>query len=336
MATCKAMNRVVNRRCTITGDVLAVSHKSTHFRNADQLTNRHYFVNRPIFTGLHSCGCFAILVVLMAFAGDEVSNPFEGGNNPPESSGAHDAISPVPKTRRDWQAELESGYREGSDKPLTAFLEAWHTDSTPVAEDILKKKLPFEQQVYRIYVTFYRPDDVKYLLVQDEMSVIVVASDLREAFEMDRGSLGFDRTKNLTEVSRVVIKDFRPKLSVRNDQRVLYLQDKYLACFVGFITQHEDPFSLLRGNQYQWEQNALEDRPERLKFLNRGLHVLKGHWRTGWVFITEPRVSRIYLGSDMRRAIVFYRQHFWFAEALLERTEGYAWTVLSKESYAIE
>ena len=246
---------------------------------------------------------------------------------------------------KDWAAELERGYHAGSQAPLVAFLDAWHADSKPVTANTLKKKLPFEQDVYGIYFAFFTPaeeiyDNTKYVIIQDEITVAVVDSDLREEFTLEPLKRHLNRVENLAEISNLVVKDFRPHVYAEtNGKKVLYRQDKYIAPLLGLVTQDKDPFELLRGNRYEWEENRSKERRKRLEYLNPALKIVPGpgHWGSnGWSFETYPTVSRIYLGSDMKRAIVRYRVGSHLGEALLDKDKGDHWELLSRRIDLIE
>jgi hypothetical protein len=243
--------------------------------------------------------------------------------------------------KKDWLAELERGYRANSQEPLAAFLDAWHSDSRPVAADIMEKKLPFEKDVYDIYFAVFSPDNrydnTKYIIIQDEINVEVVDSDLRAEFTAEPFDRHRNRMKNLLAISSVVVEDFRPDIGTALEgKKVLYRQDKYLGSLVGFITQDKDPFALLHGNRYQWEENGSKERRKRLQYLNGSLHILRRPWVRGWDFETHPAISRIYLSWNMQRAIVRYRVGSGFGEALLEKAGDRVWDLLSMRIYAIE
>jgi hypothetical protein len=246
---------------------------------------------------------------------------------------------------KDWSTELEHGYQASSREPLDAFLDAWYSDSQPVTADTFRKKLPFEQDVYDIYYRLFAPDkegyaNTKYIIIQDEIAVVVVDSDLRAEFMAEPFDRHYKRMKNLVEVSRVVVKDFRPNVKDfgprLKDKKVLYLQDKYLCRLVGFITQAKDPDMLLFGGRYHREENRSSERQKRLQYLNTALRIRPGSWTTGWIFGTHPEVSVVYLSANMKRAIVRYRIDSHHGEALLEKVAEEDWELLSMKIDRIE
>jgi hypothetical protein len=239
---------------------------------------------------------------------------------------------------KDWSAELERGYKANSQEPLDAFLDAWYSDSQPVTADRFRKKLPFEQDAYDIYCRLFAPDreryrNAKYVIIQDEITVVVVDSDLRAEFMAEPFDRHYKRMKNLVEVSRVVVKDFRPAVKdfgLRlKDKKVLYLQDKYLCRLVDFLTQNKDRDMLSFGGRYHSEENTSSERQRRLQYLNTALNIRRGSWGTGWTFETHPEVSVIYFSADMKRAIVRYHIDSHHGEALLERVADTGWEFLS-------
>lgn len=236
---------------------------------------------------------------------------------------------------RDWEVELERGYHLSARQPLLDFLNAWHTEYRAVSDEMVLKKPAFEQDVYGIYCAFYKPGDATFVIIQDEVTVVVVDSDLREQFAVEP-SEAFARTKYLNAISSIVVKDFRPHVAVRDNQKLLFLHDKYLSYLVGFVTQDKNTDRLLRGDNYLWEEHGSEERQKRLGYLNTVVRILPGHWTTGWIFETEPTVGRVFLSSDMKRAILRYTQQYGFGEALLEKTEAHTWKLISMRIEAIE
>ncbi len=254
----------------------------------------------------------------------------------------------------DWAAKLEQGYQSGSQEPLIAFLDAWHADSKPITADIMKKKLPFERDVYDVYSSFFSMtyediyDKTKYVIIPNKINVVVVDSDMQVEFTLEPRDRHLGRVDKLIEtrtVSRVVIEDFRPYFNdVRFEDkwRVLYWQDKYIAALLGFLTQHKNPYELLRGDLYWQETAGTQDRKKRLQYLNTPLQIVPGHWGRGWIFETYPTVSKICLNSKRNRAIIRYRAlGYRFGEALLEKSYypdigGDYWEILSNIIYRVE
>ena len=257
----------------------------------------------------------------------------------------------------DWVAKLEQGYQSDSQEPLIAFLDAWHADSKPYTPDIMNKKLPFEKDVYDIYFSFFRPgeevyynysthyvevyDSTKYVILPNKITVVIVDSDMQEEFTLEPSERHFERVEKLIKtrtISQVVIEDFRPLVNTEaKNKKILYWRDKYIAALLGFLTQHENPYRLLKGGAY-WEENAAsQDRKKRLQYLNHPINIVPGHWGRGWIFETYPTVTRIYLSSNRKRAIIRYRTAYYlFGEALLEKVQKPYWEILSKKIYQVE
>ena len=115
------------------------------------------------------------------------SDPFSG-DGPSDGSYLSRGVKKDSPKRESWHDALERGYHADSQKPLVAFLKAWHANSKPVAAELLNKKLPFEQEVYKIFGLLFKPDekayrDTQYLLVQKEIDVVVVNSSLDSQFD---------------------------------------------------------------------------------------------------------------------------------------------------------
>ena len=284
--------------------------------------------------------CFHVVVVSFALCfGRGISAQQEELSENPFGTVTHSRVSNevLLHSKIDWIPKLEHGYRSKSLKPLVAFLDSWLAHSRPVAPDTMSKKPPFEQCVYDIYYALYKPKREKYLIIQNEITVVFVDSTLRREFLAEPRDRHFERVDNLRRVSTVVVKDFRPKLNVDpTHARVLYLQQRYLAVLVGFITQSDRPILLSRGERYQWEENGSSERARRLAYLNKALHIVRGHWGTGWCFETEPKVNTVYLSNKRNRAIVFFSERAKLKEALLQRVGKHQWELLTSRVYAIE
>jgi len=255
----------------------------------------------------------------------------------------------------DWRAKLEQGYQTDTQEPLVAFLEAWHADSKPHSPDIMKIKLPVEKDVYDIYNSFFRPreevynsthyvevyDRTKYVILPNKINVTILDSDMQEEFTLEPSDRHYKRVEKLLQtriISQVVIEDFRPQVNEEaKDKIILYWQDKYIAPLLGLLTQHENPYKLLKGELYLTENAQSQDRKKRLQYLNHTMNLVPGHWGTGWIFETYPTVTRIYVSSHGKRAIIRYRTAYYlFGEALLEKVTDHDWEILSKKIYMVE
>jgi hypothetical protein len=238
-----------------------------------------------------------------------------------------------------WAGELERGYHAKSQKPFAAFLDAWHADSKPITAETLKKKLPFEQDVYATYAAFFWSEektyeDAKFVIIRDQIDVVVVDSDLRDEFVAENLHRHEERIRKLIKTSEFEVKNFRPPLRLEG-KKILFLNEQYLAHLVGFITQAKDPFKLLSGNEYPHEKNGSNERQERLQYLNKALTITPDFGGRGWDFITYPIVNRIYLSSTFKRAIIRYRVGSHLHEALLEKEKDSDWMVVLKRLYGI-
>ena len=290
-----------------------------------------------------------------SFSGD---NSFGGvDKEPPESKSE---LTPAERI-----AALEKGFHENSKKPLSDFIDTWHADSKPISEDTLKKKPFFEQDVYKIYSLLFKPDqkayqDTDFVIIQDEIHVFICEPD--PLMELDQKAsikkrtpivgtdlmtgkkiLSYDVIFKMLDddikdnpISDYIVKDFRPHLNIK-DKKVLYLKEKHLACLVGFLVQEKNPFKLLRGSQYLQEDGKSETREERLQYLNTKLKIIPGHWGRGWLFETYPTVTSIYLGYDLKKAIVFYRAPYYRSgRAFLEKDANNAWKVVEMKLIWLE
>ncbi len=248
------------------------------------------------------------------------------------------------------QQNLERGYQANSQDQLIAFIDAWHADSKPIATDTLRKKPSFERDVYNIFYSFYGSDkeydNIKYIIIQNNISVRIVDSDLREEFIAESYSEHDARLAKLKFISKIEIEDFRPNIIEADltDKKVLYLQDKYLGCLLGFITQEKHTDKMVSGKGYMREKAGGKERENRLKYLNTVLKIIPGHSDRGWDIETQPLVQSIYLSSDSKRAIVFYKVPYYrYGEALVVKNTHKPpihyeneWEVVAKKTLEME
>lgn len=236
--------------------------------------------------------------------------------------------------QRAWEKSLASGFVNRDPKPLGDFLESWHAQSKPVGQEMLRKKPAVERVVYDLYGAFFVPggrscEASGYVIVQDEVEVVIVDADLRNAFmePLDRESL----VRTLPTISHLVLRDFRPALAIQG-KKVLYLDAPHLSAMVGFLTGQSG--DRVAGRYWNEESNSPERR-QRLEYLNTALRILPGHWGTGWHFTTHPYVRSIYFSSSLDRALVCYRSGYGGGDARMER-DGERWKILRMEDTWVE
>jgi len=236
---------------------------------------------------------------------------------------------------KEWEVELQRGYAEKRHGELIAFLDAWQKHSSPASTDLVTKKPKFEQAVYHLYQGFFRPEEsyehTQYVVIQDKVNLYIVDTDFRGLEDAKPVTLE-ESVQSLPVISHLEVRQFRPAVSLPK-KKVLYLQDAYLAPVLGFLTQNNGHAML---DRYADEECESEERIGRLEYLNSHLKIIPGHWGTGWHFDTHPHVDAVYLGADLKQALVLFREGYGGGAAIMKETANGQWKVIAKAGTWVE
>ena len=234
---------------------------------------------------------------------------------------------------------LENGFRSGDKKPLAEFLEGWHHELEPVADDALRKKPDFERAVYALFVNFYSTTKWagkgRYRVVQDSVNVTMVDGDLSVLFAALAGKARVEH--NVKMISEITIHAFRPAMN-EGSEKILYFDRRHLDVLLRFLTGKDKDLS----DTYATEPNGIgpdvrryDVREARLSYLDDEIEVLPNMSGKGWRFTSHVSVSQIYLSVGLESAIVTYTDGYSGNIALLRKGSA-GWQVAKREEIYIE
>lgn len=248
----------------------------------------------------------------------------------------------VPKDAADksaWAQFLDRGQQTKDPAPLESFLNRWQSDRQGIAPEVLQSKPEFEQAIYAMFPPFFLPEasqkTTKYLIVQDEIKVRLVDGDLADDYRRELADFE-DHAGNRPAISELTISDFRP--NVKSEGRnVLYVDDFHVDVLARYLTGKHDADL---ADSY-WDEPNGEDEfdegpySERLSYVNQSLHIIRGHWGTGWYFPTHPEIELLVLNKDFKTAVIYCREGYGGSIALMQRDDQ-GWRVLGRESTWVE
>ncbi len=248
----------------------------------------------------------------------------------------------VPKDAADksaWAQILDRGQQTKNPAPLQSFLNCWQSDRQGIAPEVLQSKPAFEQAIYAMFPPFFLPEasqkTAKYLIVQDEIKVRLVDGDLADDYRRELGDYE-DHARNRPAISELTISDFRPNVNAEG-KNVLYVDDFHVDVLARYLTGKHDADL---ADSY-WDEPNGEDEcdegpySERLSYVNQSLHIIRGHWGTGWHFATHPEIGLLVLHKDFKTAVIYCREGYGGGIALMQRDDQ-GWRVMGRESTWVE
>jgi hypothetical protein len=125
---------------------------------------------------------------------------------------------------------------------------------------------------------------------------------------------------------------------------VLYLDEFYAGVLAQYLTGKRGDYGQDCADSYWHKPNGQEEEflgdyagpfTMRLKYLNYLLHIIRGHWGTGWHFATHPEIISVVLDNDLTTAVIYYREGYGGGAALMQRDDQ-EWRVLQRASTWVE
>ena len=219
---------------------------------------------------------------------------------------------------------LEKAYKKKSQKQYSQFLQQWHKESIPITSfDSLSDP---KKDVYQIYKDFYNPfnlnrigtgewgdklySGIDYVIVQNSIYIYTYKTDSLN-FHI------FDNTKSLV-LSKDSIINFRPELQFEH-AKILFLLPKYESVINKFLGTKNYP---LGTGGIMSPSRARGISARRLKFMNKKLKIIHGHWGGYWHIETHPKVYSIDFNKDRTIAKVNYRLVYQGGEAVYIKQNG--------------
>jgi hypothetical protein len=256
-----------------------------------------------------------------------------------EQSAQETLVPNDPADKSAWAQILDRGQQTKDPAPLESFLNRWQSDRQGIAPEVLQSKPEFEQAIYAMFPTFFLPEasqkTAKYLIVQDEIKVRLVDGDLADDYRRELGDYE-DHARNRPAISELTISDFRPNVNAEG-KNVLYLDDFHVDVLARYLTGKHDADL---ADSYWDEPNGDEEYEEgpyskRLSYVNRSMHIIRGHWGMGWHFATHPEIGLLVLNKDFKTAVIYYREGYGGGIALMQRDDQ-GWRVMGRKSTWVE
>lgn len=219
---------------------------------------------------------------------------------------------------------LEKAYKKKSQSQYSQFLQKWQDESTPIAS--LDSLSNLQRNVYEIFEDFYNPfnlqrigtgewgdelySDIDYVIIQNAIFIYTYKTD----------SLNFHAFENTDSLllSKDSITNFRPELQFKQ-AKTLYLLPKYEIVINKFLGSKNYPLG--RGGIMN-PSRARGKSEKRLKFLNKKLNIIHGHWGGYWHIETHPEVFSICFNKDRTIAKINYRLVYQGGEAIYTKQNG--------------
>ncbi len=219
---------------------------------------------------------------------------------------------------------LEKAFKNKSQNQFSQFLEQWQSESNPItSSDILSN---LHKEVYQIFKDFYNPFNLQRIgtgewgeeLYLDIDYVIIQNSIFINTYKTD--SLNFHVFANTDSLvlSKDSIINFRPDLKFEQAE-TLYLLPKYELVINKFLGSRNYP---LGTGGIMNPSRAKGKSAKRLKFLNKKLNIIHGHWGGYWHIETHPEVFSIDFNQGRTIAKVNYRLIYQGGEAIYIKQNG--------------
>jgi hypothetical protein len=219
---------------------------------------------------------------------------------------------------------LEKAYKKKSQNRYSQFLQTWHSESIPLIS--LDSLSDLQKDVYEIFKDFYNPFNLQRVgtgewgneLYSDIDYVIIQNSIFIYTYKME--SLNFHVFANTDSLilSKDSIINFRPELQFEK-AKTLYLLPKYELVINKFLGSKNYP---LGTGGIMNPSRARGKSAKRLKFLNKKLNIIHGHWGGYWHIETHPEVFSIDFNNDKTIAKVNYRLVYQGGEATYIKQNG--------------
>ncbi len=219
---------------------------------------------------------------------------------------------------------LEKAYKKKSQDQYSQFLLKWQDESIPITS--LDSLSNLQKDVYEIFIDFYNPfnlqkvgtgewgnelySDIDYVIIQNSLFIYTYKTDTLN-FHV------FANTDSLI-LSKDSIINFRPELQFEQ-AKSLYLLPKYELVINKFLGSKNYP---LGTGGIMNPSRARGTSAERLKFLNKKLTIIHGHWGGYWHIETHPEVFSIDFNNDRTLARINYRLVYQGGVAFYSKQNG--------------
>ncbi len=225
---------------------------------------------------------------------------------------------------QDEQNHLDKAYKNKSQKQYDIFLQKWYNESIPMTS--LDSLSNLQKDVYEIFVDFYNPFNLKRVgagesgdkLYSDIDYVIIQNSIFIHTYKTDSLNFHILADTDALIMSKDSVVNFRPELKFKQ-AKPLYLLPKYEVVINKFLGSENYP---LGTGGIMNPSRARGESAKRLKFLNKKLSIIHGHWGGYWHIETHPKVFSIDFNNDRTIAKVNYRLVYQGGEANYIKQNG--------------
>jgi len=237
--------------------------------------------------------------------------------------------------------DLQVAFTKKSDEKLLQFLDYWNT-SIKTNEDSISFGSDLRKDVVEIYKRFYNPFElskigegewgdslytmIKYVIIQNRIDFVVLKED---SLENNENYIFSQEDSSVLQMDSIV--DFKPDITFPQT-KTLYLTEDYKETLNKFLNRKHHPLGF-RGimNAARAKGSSLE----KVRFLNKFLLIIHGHWGGYWYIETHPYVGRICFNKNLDFAKVYFRLVYEGGEAILKKENG-KWQLLSSRLTWIE
>ena len=195
------------------------------------------------------------------------------------------------------------------------------TDSIPLTQDELE--VFYINRVKQLY-----PDSSKQKAFERYIRKRKKAGELRPEFDISRSIdsyLGIPTARVDSNIS------FRPPVSFSN-KKVVYLTTAYKQLLNNFLGNEHVKLGEESIMQVAYSKG---ESAKRMKFINKAVKIIYGHWGGYWQYETYPKAYNIIFDSKLRHAVVNFRYGYGGGYAILKKQNN-QWVIVSAELTWIE
>lgn len=253
---------------------------------------------------------------------------------------------PLPRSAEEIQEALVEAYQDHSRTRKDVFFRQWDARSIPVSTQEREAMDDTVRAVYDLFEAYFDPvlrahqldlekkwkgrlSRPRYYVIGDRLHYRTVERMLDASHRSLIWSLTrTDSLRMLEQAREDSIANFRPDVSSAS-HGIVYLDENYRQALRAFLGDEHTPFA---EGGIMSPAIAAGESEKRAAWLRSHMDVLVGHWGGHWHLETFPRIGRIDVQRDLKRAVVHFRFGYQGGRAFFERKDG-AWSL---ESEALE
>jgi len=211
---------------------------------------------------------------------------------------------------------LTESYNKNSEEKYLEFLTIWNKEIHPIGKTELANLSTKEKNIYQLFSDIYDPTqyyerDMTYKYghySEDKFLVLQNKVYFYEIMEPTDTLLWLSRYKDKFTLKKDSISNFRP-VSDYNSDKIVYLSDKYDRILNKFLYGILSDTNAFQRIEYITDSAKIEIE-NKVKFLNKMVHLENNHWVATYWFLTFPVIDVLTISSDYRKVIVEKRNTF--------------------------